>query len=376
MSSQKNARCPIFYSGKDLSINCLPTNTDIIRSILFIKTGNHSLQQTITSTAEKVKEIWEQWCLPLVNQKTIRNKVKSLFEKYTTTLKSVKSKYFSTIRDSFRKESDCALFDICSCKCDDIGQCHCPYKLKVPTKMIAFLIDQRTVRKMNGRNLRNGNRKFRQTEQKENSNLQLNTDQRKRSRSEEEEPMPLTPITMKRIKLNNVALVADRFKVPNRVVATILNAGLKDMGIASPEAVIDRHKVNRAKVRVRKEVSETHMHELKKFIATQKCCALFFDGKRDFTNKIFQNEETKKFHPRVISETHYTIVVEPNENFYTHVTPPGPKANDVVDCLVQVLDRDKIKMDNFQFIGCDGTNFNVGNNSGTYAMKGVCRLSE
>ena len=39
------------------------------------------------------------------------------------------------------------LFDICSCKCEDLRNCKCPNNCKDSTKEITFLNDQRSSRK-------------------------------------------------------------------------------------------------------------------------------------------------------------------------------------------------------------------------------------
>lgn len=381
MSNKKHKntkRCPIYFSGKDLVFNRLPKNVDIVRFILFKRTQEFgSLPEIYKLTVETVEKIWQQWCLPIINSKSIYNKVKSLFEKYKNVLKSVQSLFFSSIRTHFKQECERTLFDLCTCRCADINQCKCSYAAKVPKNLVSFLVDQRGGQKLNGLEMQSsGGRKYiRQpkNETKTEKKVRIEPKQPKQQRQQQQQkrqPIEQTelraPPIANKFQLNNVALVADRYKVSDRVVATLFNAGLKDLGIASPENAIDRSKVKYARNRVRKSVSKTHMDELKEFIIEQKCCALFFDGKKDFTKKIIQNEETKRFHPRTVGETHYTVVVEPNANFYTHLTPTGPKAQDVVDGLVRVLQTDEIDMHNFEFIGCDGTNFNVGNNTGVF----------
>ena len=48
----------------------------------------------------------------------------------------------------FCKEALIRLFDICSCKYEDLCNCECSNNCKVSTKVITFLNDQRSSRKM------------------------------------------------------------------------------------------------------------------------------------------------------------------------------------------------------------------------------------
>lgn len=65
-------------------------------------------------------------------------------------------------------------------------------------------------------------------------------------------------------------------------------------------------------------------------------------------------------------EEHYTLVFQPNNIFYHHVTPISGKATAIGQCILDKLKTDRIDLEKLLFIGSDGTNTNTGNENGNF----------
>lgn len=118
----------------------------------------------------------------------------------------------------------------------------------------------------------------------------------------------------------------------------------------------------------RGETLDSPTNAVKTFVDNVVCCAISFDGKKDETGALEHNEETNRYHPRVITEDHYTINFHPNSMFYTHVTPEGTKAIHIADALLKKMYEDEINVDKIFFVGSDGTNVNVGHLNGNFKI--------
>lgn len=92
---------------------------------------------------------------------------------------------------------------------------------------------------------------------------------------------------------------------------------------------------------------------------------VFFYGKKDKTNVSVRNEETTNYHLRSKTEEHYAIVLQPNNLFYTHVTPTSGTAKNIAESICEKLEADEIDLSKLLFIGCDGTNTNTSYKNGT-----------
>lgn len=171
---------------------------------------------------------------------------------------------------------------------------------------------------------------------------------------------------MKKVKLVNVATVLNVKNISHRAGASVCNALLKDLNMISENDIIDPSRVQRAKQKVREMATDQHLKQLKSFIAESKIIGLFFDGKKDQTLNIIQNPETNQYHPRTESQNHYAIMIEPGNQYYTHVTPEGSTAVDTARCIYQKLIKDGIDCDKIHIVGSDGTVFNTGHLSGIY----------
>lgn len=145
--------------------------------------------------------------------------------------------------------------------------------------------------------------------------------------------------------LINVGSVLNANSVSHRVGASICNAFLKDMNFRNECYIVDPSKVYRAKETSRKLAVKYHESNQKSYIDQNNVFALFFDGRKDDTFTIRKNSETKKLHPRIEKQNHYTILFQPHDLFYTHVTPKGPRSIDTAKCVFEKLVSDDINTD-------------------------------
>merc|ERR1711867_178020 len=89
---------------------------------------------------------------PILSHTRIVQMIKSYHSKYASLIKNYKRKmndprYKGNIQDFVN--SSLALFDVCTCKCQDISKCACEKNRKVP-KNEKFLLDQRSERLLAG----------------------------------------------------------------------------------------------------------------------------------------------------------------------------------------------------------------------------------
>ena len=164
-SSLRSKENPIFGFPEPLPANCLPTNSDVLKSLLFYKDQLTQLCKTnkkveISSFAQPVAhdllEIWQKASIPTMTLIAVERRLKCLYEK-------------AKVCENRKKPFDEGpkLFDICGCQCSrvtcaDVGcasiECEAfhivhaafPNKctVRVDPKELPFLFDQRKERKM------------------------------------------------------------------------------------------------------------------------------------------------------------------------------------------------------------------------------------
>lgn len=298
------------------------------------------------------------------------------------------------------------LFDICSCKCTNLECCDCPKDQRVPKIEREFLIDQRTQRRMVigtvdkpttkllekrlERTERAPKRKHIETKpiastsQVDNvdvdfvlpsrsakiagmnfSFLMLNQDHvtspsESASEGSAGKWSKLSTSTIQnRIRLDNTAMVADRFDSSDTCAAAFATAAYVDAGLITLEdqhLVVDRAKVRRARYTLRTTNVENFRGEI--------VHAFFFDGRKDKTicmrfGRIAQTVEE-----------HISILREPGSIFLSHVTVENGESLTITNTIRDRLEDKNIEKSTVKAIGCDSTNVNVG------VKGGVIRLFE
>lgn len=155
------------------------------------------------------------------------------------------------------------------------------------------------------------------------------------------------------VELCEVAKVADRYNVPDRVAAAICTAVLVDFGIVSTDDnlfVIDRNKVRRHRRKLRNiQVQELRHDDIH---------GLYFDGRKD-TTKTYTDTTMK-----TIREEHISFVQEPDSLFIGHKSVEDGKADSIVSAIESLLNEKSIPVEQIKILGCDGPKVNTGEDGG------------
>lgn len=155
-TTRKETFCVVFGAPKQLNECVLPTYCNVIRHFLWIRYQLKVTSKKEPNTSEitelvanKLEELWAKASLPVLSHKRITDMIKTYYKKYQTLKKPLKSRKTEAASKKvkyFQDHANSTLFDITSCKCADFSLCKC--KIKVPLKERAFLLDQRSERKM------------------------------------------------------------------------------------------------------------------------------------------------------------------------------------------------------------------------------------
>lgn len=402
---------PVFGTPREFSGNVLPTHEDLMKCYLWLrhelKQGSNkepTIFQISTVLYDKLLEIWENASIPVLSNARIMTLIRAYHEKYMRLLKQPKSKLsseqYKKRLEQFQQESREKLFDIAACKCDFI-LCKCEKSKKVPKSEQAFLLDQRTSRKMFIGNIDiAATQKIRRAEKRKlqeevrKSTVQYTGLPRKdtdgsvtdESNTEDTEisgepltshcfvPEPSTSSGNKsskkesskqmRLKLPTLAKICDRYGVSSRAAAAISSAVLKDIGVITQDnssKVIDKCKVQRERQKSRGLSTATQLN-------STEIRGLYFDGRKDKT--IIHDNVAGKFHRREIIEEHISLVEEPESKYLGHTTPSSGSAEHIKNSIFEFFNTRNISLNSLLAFGCDGTNVNTG------IKGGVLRLIE
>lgn len=354
----------IFGICSGFKSNRLPTNADVLKHFLFYRRKGHDCDskfEYIVNTTSEIQNIWMKTKIPIILKKSIQNKVIRLLEDYDAVFKYTSDPKFDSIAQKFRDKNIEELFDIAACKCTET--CKCAYVYKIPMCERDFLADQRSSRQMV---LDSGSVGAA-------ASSRMESPRPKRSKKDTIAPSNVekirvkerrsTPIVTRNLTLENTVRESQRNNVSPQVTATVLNAFMKDIQAGNEHNAIDRNKIIRETKKFNSKLETTHIQKIELLFQNRECIGLFFDGKKDKTNMYAQNDESRN--PRVEKEDHYTLVFQPGNQFYSHVTPTKHDASGIAECIWNKLQSDSIDVSKIMVIGSDGTNLNVGHRNGT-----------
>lgn len=87
--------------------------------------------------------------------------------------------------------------------------------------------------------------------------------------------------------------------------------------------------------------------------------SIYFDGRRDKT--LDQEKRGNKFHQKVVTEDHYSLVLESDFHFLGHITLSSGNANTICNTLYDYFFKHSPGiLADLSVIGCDGTPVNTG----------------
>ncbi|KAH9638792.1 hypothetical protein HF086_002032 [Spodoptera exigua] len=383
-NTRKSTCCPIFGAPEDINENQLPTYKQVMKYYNLVRhqlklENNSKKEPSINEISEivssKVECLWRKASIPTVSHNRVMQLIKSYHAKCKNLLKSLKRLSEGKIQD-FHRNSE-KLFDLSSCKCKDLELCKCSKDQKIPKEERAFLIDQRTERKMimGTVDLLTSKRKRKLSDRKiklktyydssvcepgpshENPNTLITSES-----SDEKQSVPsspLKPVSKKRTitSLKNLSTICDRYGISDRAAAAVASAVLQDAKIINE--VIDKSKLRRARQKLRKEtVSQGHLDTIP---------ALFFDGRKDKTLKIVM-KGGKKYRLTSVEE-HISIIKEPGSDYVGYAVPSHGTAKGLESAIFQtVTGQLNMSLEDTLAIGCDGTVTNTGKYGGVIRL--------
>ena len=164
-----------------------------------------------------------------------------------------------------------------------------------------------------------------------------------------------------RTRLPTLAAACDRYLISDYAGAAIATATLTDYGIITKDdksQVIGPHKLRDARQKYRFKRQEIEMASL------DNLTSLYFDGKKTATRVMIKNEKTEKWSSRMMVKDHYVIMVEPGNEYLTHVTPKTGHGKQIAKTIHEFLVEKNLTQQPIVCVGCDGTNVNVGSENG------------
>lgn len=128
LKTRSDVNCPIFGTPTVLCANVLPTVSDVIKYILYVR---HDLQDkskgkqppvtdVLASVCREIEKIWTSASIPTVSSKRIKDLLKRYYDEYLKLIRYPKQKRTNSYEDkvqTFRQTAITSLFDIAACKC-------------------------------------------------------------------------------------------------------------------------------------------------------------------------------------------------------------------------------------------------------------------
>jgi len=334
-TTRQTTACLTFGQPSKLPPTQLPSNADIYRYYEWKRLKLFTSIQPASSVvsakvAQKVINIWERASLPVISIERICERVQNIRKRYKQEAdKAAKKKTTAMIKDMNE------LFDVCQCRCDDMGRCSGPAHSKVPILERSFLTDQRTSRLMHIENIdkkaskeiqKRQNRMEKEQERidkhrKESEKVESGTfhehsndsDGEQEELEDSDDDFVINEKTViEKLDLTLFALECDRNSISDSVAARLLNAVLVSVGIVDIDNrthIYDKSRVHRLRENVRNQVTA------KCFEENQKLDAIYFDSRKDKTKVRLGPSEAYS----EINEKHYSLVSRDN-HFLGHFT--------------------------------------------------------
>jgi hypothetical protein len=149
--------------------------------------------------------------------------------------------------------------------------------------------------------------------------------------------------------------MADRLHLSDQAVSEIVTACLIDFGLTNDAECVTRAKVRRDRAKVRRHVAsrETGLE------------ALFYDGRKDVTLEMINIDG--RWHRRKIKAEHISLVSQPGNRYFDHLTVFDGTAETLAAALVVSIDQSESRS-TLTVLGCDAANTNTGWKAGTNVL--------
>lgn len=348
----------MFIVPRKFNQNKLPTKSDVIEHLLFLRGKNRSiaLSKFYTETIKEILKLWESAQIPTIGKSAIRKKLDNLTKSYRTVIKN---------KGNFNVDEWNTLFPICTCKCGlNLNKsCKCLANLKMPLHDWEINNDQ-DGRRMRSLGLRSNIRPSSISSTSEVADI----DEEYTVEMSPDSPTSFgdvtenaqTPLHISRISLPTFSHALDRAGVSNRFGALLATTLLKDLNIS--DVIIDKNKIRRERLAARaKAICDIKCNDLLKCIS--------FDGKREKSLK--QIVVDNKPRNIKVTEEHITIVQEPNSRYIGYFTPFNCTGTGIASGILNFLKAEGISWEHLVAVNCDGTSTNTGKHSGA-----ICSLEK
>ena len=174
------------------------------------------------------------------------------------------------------------------------------------------------------------------------------------------------------VELPLLGLMANRLKVPAKTASLIVSAALIDLEFvteADQSKLVDKNKVERAKIRMRK----FEQKKRDKKVLREGPIGIYLDAKKDscLTSKEVRGRTAVSYENPL--EDHYSLVMMPEGEYFSHITVPHEtpeginKGEYVADLVLQRINEKKINTRDIICLGADSTVLNTGAKGGILA---------
>ena len=176
-----------------------------------------------------------------------------------------------------------------------------------------------------------------------------------------EELFSQEPNEQNRMEWLNLAMMSERFQLPDRASAAVANAALKDAGLISAldkTYGIDKNKLRREREKYRNIISEEEAI-FYKFID-----GIYIDGRKDATSLTEHDAQTGKYYHKTELQEHiFAVVGEPGACSLMHVSPQDGRGINIPNEVYDAIKGTELS-DTLQVVGTDGTASMTANKAG------------
>lgn len=128
------------FRAKDLDLNYLPLNSDVISYVYLLKNKSpyhKKINSLFDAVVKDIANIWKKTGISIISRKNLINRIEKLFKKY----KQAKRK----IHEGKDHQDDLSLlsniFNATHCKCANFIMCECSFKTTISEAQYRFVLN-------------------------------------------------------------------------------------------------------------------------------------------------------------------------------------------------------------------------------------------
>jgi hypothetical protein len=135
------------FNLKDIDVNYLPRNSDILAYIYYLKAKapyHTKFVDLYISVANKTIDIWKKTEIATVTERHVKTRIAAILSKYKQIKRKIRGNKFNDQYLQFMN----SVFNITRCSCETFVACHCSFKQGLNSDQYLFLCDQTNGRKL------------------------------------------------------------------------------------------------------------------------------------------------------------------------------------------------------------------------------------